>query len=167
MAKISYLPDEDAAKRSREHPRKESRKERLKRLAKQVEEAISAGLVVQRVPAGKSGFHYVQGINEPIASGEPWRKRKSKKDLYREIDELRERLQGKNSFYHSREWRELRWKVLTAGDGKCVMCGRGKKDGIILHVDHIKPRSKYPHLELEFSNLQVLCEDCNLGKSNT
>ncbi|RYZ77711.1 MAG: hypothetical protein EOP05_00795 [Proteobacteria bacterium] len=35
-----------------------------------------------------------------------------------------------------------------------------------MHVDHIKPRSKYPHLELEFSNLQVLCRQCNFGKSN-
>lgn len=33
-----------------------------------------------------------------------------------------------------------------------------------MHVDHIKPRSKYPALELVLSNLQVLCEDCNLGK---
>jgi hypothetical protein len=35
-----------------------------------------------------------------------------------------------------------------------------------MHVDHIKPRSKYPDLELSRQNLQVLCEDCNLGKSN-
>ncbi|RYZ77144.1 MAG: HNH endonuclease [Proteobacteria bacterium] len=35
-----------------------------------------------------------------------------------------------------------------------------------MHVDHIKPRSKYPHLELEFSNIQVLCPPCNFGKSN-
>jgi len=36
----------------------------------------------------------------------------------------------------------------------------------VLHVDHIKPRSKYPELSLTFSNLQILCEDCNFGKSN-
>src|SRR5262249_39926358 len=30
--------------------------------------------------------------------------------------------------------------------------------------DHIKPRSKFPELELELGNLQVLCADCNLGK---
>ena len=41
-----------------------------------------------------------------------------------------------------------------------------KHDGAKMHVDHIKPRSKYPRLELDFDNLQVLCEDCNLGKSN-
>ena len=70
-------------------------------------------------------------------------------------------------FYLTREWRELRWKVLIASDGKCKMCGRGKQDGVIIHVDHIKPRSKFQELELVFNNLQVLCEDCNLGKSNT
>jgi hypothetical protein len=36
-----------------------------------------------------------------------------------------------------------------------------------IHVDHIKPRSSYPELELDIKNLQVLCRDCNLGKSNT
>jgi len=38
--------------------------------------------------------------------------------------------------------------------------------GIVIHVDHIKPRSRYPELSLEIENLQVLCEDCNMGKSN-
>ncbi len=36
--------------------------------------------------------------------------------------------------------------------------------GIPLHVDHIKPRSKYPDLALDINNLQILCESCNLGK---
>lgn len=35
-----------------------------------------------------------------------------------------------------------------------------------MHVDHIKPRSKYPHLAYDVNNLQVLCQDCNFGKSN-
>lgn len=72
----------------------------------------------------------------------------------------------KSEFYLTREWRELRWKVLVASDGKCQMCGRGKQDNVILHVDHVLPRSKFPLLELNDKNLQVLCEDCNIGKSN-
>ena len=32
-------------------------------------------------------------------------------------------------------------------------------------MDHIKPVSKFPKLRLAESNLQVLCEDCNMGKS--
>ena len=70
-------------------------------------------------------------------------------------------------FYTSKEWRSLRYRVLRKYDGCCMLCGRSKKfHNIVLHVDHIRPRSKYPHLALTFENLQILCEDCNLGKSN-
>ena len=72
----------------------------------------------------------------------------------------------RKGFYESREWRSLRLDVLLEQGRKCCVCGRSPKDGIVLHVDHIKPRSKYPELELIKDNLQVLCEDCNLGKSN-
>ena len=46
-----------------------------------------------------------------------------------------------------------------------MVCGASGKQ-TVLHVDHIKPRSKYPELALDPNNLQVLCKDCNLGKSN-
>jgi 5-methylcytosine-specific restriction endonuclease McrA len=70
-------------------------------------------------------------------------------------------------FYHSDEWRMLRVRVLEKYECKCMMCGRSPKvHKIIIHVDHIKPISKYPELCLEFNNLQLLCEDCNIGKSN-
>lgn len=72
-----------------------------------------------------------------------------------------------DEFYSSREWRELRVRVLEKYECKCMMCGRSPKlHGIVIHVDHIKPRSKYPELALTFENLQILCDDCNLGKSN-
>jgi hypothetical protein len=48
-----------------------------------------------------------------------------------------------------------------------VCCGARPTEANPLHVDHIKPRSKFPHLALSLSNLQVLCRQCNLGKSNT
>lgn len=69
-------------------------------------------------------------------------------------------------FYSTREWRELRADAFIKYGRHCCLCGRGVEHGIVLHVDHIKPRSKYPHLELDLDNLQILCEDCNLGKSN-
>ncbi len=70
-------------------------------------------------------------------------------------------------FYMSKEWRALRIRVMERYGCKCMMCGRSPKDhGIVIHVDHIKPKSKYPHLALDFNNLQLLCEDCNIGKSN-
>ncbi len=62
-------------------------------------------------------------------------------------------------------WRTLRYKAMAAHPC-CHLCGRGAKDGVALHVDHIKPKSVFPHLAFELSNLQVLCADCNLGKGN-
>lgn len=67
-------------------------------------------------------------------------------------------------FYELKQWRELRYQVLAKRGGKCECCGRSSKDGVVLHVDHIKPRKRFPHLALSFDNLQVLCADCNLGK---
>lgn len=72
-----------------------------------------------------------------------------------------------DDFYMSREWRSIRVRVLERYECKCMMCGRSPREhSIVIHVDHIKPRSKYPELSLDFDNLQLLCEDCNLGKSN-
>ena len=70
-------------------------------------------------------------------------------------------------FYKSNEWLSLRYSVLAKYHGKCQLCGRCRKDGVILHVDHIVPLSKDWSKRLDEDNLQVLCEDCNLGKSNT
>jgi 5-methylcytosine-specific restriction endonuclease McrA len=67
-------------------------------------------------------------------------------------------------FYSSPEWGALRIRVLAKYGRVCAACGR--TDGR-MHIDHIYPRSKYPHLALDFNNLQVLCEECNIGKSNT
>jgi len=73
-----------------------------------------------------------------------------------------------SEFYRTEQWRKLRYKVLKNHEGSCMCCGRSKvKDGVTVHVDHIKPRSKHPKLSLDYNNLQILCEDCNVGKSNT
>jgi 5-methylcytosine-specific restriction endonuclease McrA len=69
-------------------------------------------------------------------------------------------------FYNSPEWRSLRYRVLKKYGPICMLCGATRDDGVRMHVDHIKPKSKFPGLALEFTNMQVLCEDCNLGKSN-
>jgi 5-methylcytosine-specific restriction endonuclease McrA len=69
-------------------------------------------------------------------------------------------------FYESDQWRRVRYDVLKKNNGSCELCGRRASLGNPLHVDHIKPRSLYPVLALARSNLQVLCADCNKGKSN-
>lgn len=72
----------------------------------------------------------------------------------------------RKDFYQTREWLELRYRVLRKYGRRCQCCGRTPDQGATVQVDHIKPRSKHPKLCLTFSNLQVLCRHCNLGKSN-
>jgi hypothetical protein len=73
----------------------------------------------------------------------------------------------KDDFYNSREWLSVRYEALKKGSGRCAACGCRPTENNPIHVDHIKPRSKFPHLSLVASNLQLLCKNCNLGKSNT
>ena len=49
---------------------------------------------------------------------------------------------------------------------ECLV-GRGAKDGVTLHVDHIKPASLFPELYYDLDSRETLCEGCNLGKSGT
>jgi hypothetical protein len=66
-------------------------------------------------------------------------------------------------FYESSEWQSLRKKVFKEYGKICMKCKCTNKE---MHIDHIKPRSIYPELELDFNNLQVLCKQCNIVKSN-
>lgn len=77
-----------------------------------------------------------------------------------------QKVKSRTNFYRTKVWRELRLSVLLTSDGRCKICGSSSEKGAMLHIDHIKPRSLYPELALEKSNLQVLCEDCNIAKSN-
>jgi hypothetical protein len=83
------------------------------------------------------------------------------------INDRQKREIERKGFYESKPWRAVRYIALRCSRGVCELCGAAPTVGKPLHVDHIKPRSLYPQLELEPSNLQVLCSDCNLGKSNT
>lgn len=61
----------------------------------------------------------------------------------------------------------LRLKVLSRDNFRCVFCGKSPATdfGTKLHIDHIVPFSKGGKSTLE--NLQTLCEECNLGKSDS
>lgn len=60
----------------------------------------------------------------------------------------------------------VRLEVLSRDKFRCVFCGKSPATdiGTKLHIDHIEPFSKGGKSTLE--NLQTLCEECNLGKSN-
>jgi hypothetical protein len=68
-------------------------------------------------------------------------------------------------FYDRPEWKELRYRVLIKFGSRCLLCGTSGP-GVVIQVDHIRPISIYPELALTESNLQPLCRECNLGKSN-
>ena len=106
----------------------------------------------------------------PMAMESPdiYKNRKTKPVTMKYLENVSKpkKIKKKNdNFYMCREWRELRYRALLLHGRKCMCCGAAPPY-VTLHVDHIKPRSKHPELQLDISNLQVLCEDCNLGKSN-
>jgi len=111
----------------------------------------------------KTPESFIQLFTETMRS-----KLTSRGPSYEKLDEhlsVITNLPGKK-FYQTPEWRDLRYRVLKSYGNKCAACGRSPRDGVIIHVDHILPRSIYPEHALTFNNMQVLCEDCNLGKSN-
>ena len=65
-------------------------------------------------------------------------------------------------FLKSKAWKRLRYQALKLNGNKCQSCGTDSN----LNVDHIKPRRLHPELALHITNLQVLCAECNEGKSN-
>lgn len=82
------------------------------------------------------------------------------KNLYEQSTESDSLGYEEGSFYLKPEWKELRKIVFSKYPYHCMKCDSTKD----LEVDHIKPRSKYPELELEIDNLQILCSTCNLEK---
>lgn len=88
--------------------------------------------------------------------------------LYKE--QLRERIEYER-FYRSPEWRIMR-KVFLRTKKKindCYICEICQ--GAIWHtdvtVDHFKPRSKFPDLALEITNLRTAHRRCNSSKGDT
>lgn len=56
----------------------------------------------------------------------------------------------------------LRFQVFVRDEFRCRYCGRAAEDAIILHVDHVIPRSKGGSDSVD--NLVTACAECNLGK---
>ena len=54
--------------------------------------------------------------------------------------------------------------ILERDNYKCVICGRGIKEGVELHVDHIKPKDFGGKATIE--NGQTLCSQHNFLKKN-
>ena len=55
-------------------------------------------------------------------------------------------------------------KILKRDNYKCVVCGRGEKEGVEIDVDHIKPKDLGGKAIIE--NGQTLCAEHNNSKNN-
>jgi hypothetical protein len=55
-------------------------------------------------------------------------------------------------------------KILERDGYKCVLCGKGLKEGVELHIDHIKAKDKGGKATID--NGQVLCAQHNIMKKN-
>ena len=81
-------------------------------------------------------------------------------------EERKKRLDEAKQFYSSPEWQQVRSEVIKEKGQVCSECGVYYEDSYHITVDHIRPRSKYPELALELSNLRVLCRRCNSSKGD-
>jgi 5-methylcytosine-specific restriction endonuclease McrA len=61
-------------------------------------------------------------------------------------------------------WLKLRYHALMQYGNRCHCCGSTPRTGAVLHVDHVKPRHKYPDLAMDINNLQILCAPCHRSK---
>lgn len=59
---------------------------------------------------------------------------------------------------------DVKEEILKLDNYRCVVCGRGEKDGVELCVDHIKPKDKGGNNSID--NGQTLCMEHNLMKKN-
>jgi hypothetical protein len=55
-------------------------------------------------------------------------------------------------------------EIFKRDEYKCVICGRGKADGVEIHADHIKPKDLGGKAEV--TNGQTLCAEHNFKKKN-
>lgn len=83
-------------------------------------------------------------------------------------DNIQERIENEKQPHKTKRDINLRMRflVMKRDNFKCCMCGRSPATtvGLELHIDHIVPWSKGG--ETVIDNLQTLCSDCNLGKSD-
>jgi len=81
----------------------------------------------------------------------------------------------KLKFYKSKEWKQLRLKILERDNYECQEC---KRNGLVytdnhnpdkhkrLDVDHLKEIENFPELALDIDNCEVKCVKCHNKKHN-
>ena len=118
-----------------------------------------------RVAGIRPGKRRVAGINKPVSclTVDEFNIMEELVKKYKEGRSVND-LNTAVSINRVRVGQKLRVDILARDNYTCQMCGIGPKDNAILEIDHIHPVSRggtnHP------SNLQVLCRECNGGKSD-
>lgn len=107
-------------------------------------------------PAGRNSYH--GNISFNFDEFKSWVEKVKKEIEYRTTQEYQRKIE------RAKVTVSLRWQILELDNHKCRVCNASSNDGVKLHVDHIIPISKGGTSDI--SNLQTLCETCNLGKSD-
>jgi hypothetical protein len=114
---------------------------------------------------------YLVGFSEPVKSPRKGKRKKQWDGTKYDADHV-DLVEGGikqsaiDQFYASWEWKRLRYDFIKGKQRRCQCCGRTPADGIAIHVDHVKPIRHHWSLRFSVNNLQILCEDCNMGKGS-
>jgi hypothetical protein len=110
---------------------------------------------------------YINADNSEELDEEKSKKNKiDNHEIVSETDNIKNFLRNKERRTSRNINARLRFMVLNRDNFKCCACGASpaKDPSVDLHLDHIIPWSKGGETVIE--NLQTLCSNCNLGKSD-
>jgi uncharacterized protein (TIGR02646 family) len=65
-----------------------------------------------------------------------------------------------------KNYKDIKNQLMDKFHGHCAYCGKKLHSNIDANIEHFKPKSIYPELEFEWSNLLLSCRECNVIKSN-
>ncbi len=107
------------------------------------------------------------GCNTLISMKERYCDEHRRETVKRKNSEYDERRRNKkhDRFYHSKEWKGPRNKIMEKHGGLCLWCERIGLTVKAKVVDHIIPLSVDWSLRAELFNLQPLCDPCHAKKT--
>ena len=65
------------------------------------------------------------------------------------------------AFYYSKEWKDLRLKIIQRDNNECQQCKSKGKQSRCEAVHHIKHLKDFPEIGLRPENLVCLCKSCH------
>ena len=65
-----------------------------------------------------------------------------------------------------KNYKDIKNQLMEKFHGNCAYCGKKLHSNIDANIEHFRPKSIYPELEFEPSNLLLSCRECNVIKSN-